>query len=119
MNRTNWAASTLAVLLAATLGSGCGSSGGPTGPGGGAANQVTISGFSFSALSVPVGTTVTWKNADSATHTATADSVSAFQFDTGDIAAGATSRGVTFSQAGSFSYHCTYHSSMKATITVQ
>jgi plastocyanin len=116
MRRRRWAVSILAVALAAVLGVGCG---GTTAPDSGGANQVTISGFSYSALTVPKGTTVTWKNADSATHTATADSVSAFQFDTGDIAAGATSKGITFSQAGTFSYHCTYHSSMRATITVQ
>jgi plastocyanin len=115
MSRKRWAASILAVLLAVALGNGCGS----TAPTPGGTSQVTISNFSFSALTLPVGTTVTWKNADSVTHTATADSVSAFQFDTGDIAAGATSKGILFSQAGTFSYHCNFHSSMKATITVQ
>ncbi len=130
MNREKSVASILAILLGAVLSTACGSST-PTAPGtptptpaptatpatGG--NQVTISGFAFSALTVPMGTTVTWKNLDSTAHTATADAASAFQFDTGTINAGATSKGITFSQMGAFAYHCNFHSSMHGTITVQ
>lgn len=128
MNREKLVALILAILLGAVLSTACGSST-PTAPGtptpaptatpatGG--NQVTISGFAFSALSVPMGTTVIWKNLDSVAHTATADAASAFQFDTGTINPGATSKGITFSQMGTFAYHCNFHSSMHGTITVQ
>lgn len=103
--------------------SGCGGAGSSTAPSvtetGGVSNQVTISGFAFGALTVPVGTRVTWRNLDGATHTATADASSVFQFDTGDIPAGATSATVTFTRAGTFAYFCKYHPGMHGTIVVQ
>jgi plastocyanin len=81
-----------------------------------AAGSVTIKGFSFqpASLSVAVGSSVTWTNADSTAHTVTADDGS---FDSSTLAPGATfSR--TFATAGTFTYHCQIHPSMKATITV-
>jgi len=77
---------------------------------------VTIKGFAFApaALSVKVGTAVTWTNRDSATHTVT--------FDTGSDTSGNLSNGgsysETFSTAGTFPYHCAIHPNMKATVTV-
>jgi plastocyanin len=62
---------------------------------------------------------VTWKKVDSVPHTTTAGSSSAFQFDTGVIAAGATSKGILFDQAGTFTYFCGVHSYMQGTIVVQ
>lgn len=58
-------------------------------------------------------------NMDSVPHTATADASSAFQFDTGDIAPGATSGPIVFSVKGTFTYHCSVHPSMHGTIVVQ
>jgi plastocyanin len=80
--------------------------------------MVTISNSAYSPnpLTVSKGTTVTWQNNDSMAHTATADDAS---FDTGNIPANSTSSGVTFNQTGTFAYHCTYHSGMQGTITVQ
>jgi len=77
---------------------------------------VTIAGFAFSpaALTIEAGTTVTWTNQDSATHTATADDGS---WDTGDIAQGA-SVSITFDTPGTFTYHCAIHTYMVASITV-
>lgn len=82
-----------------------------------AKNEVTISNFSFSptSLTVKVGDSVTWTNNDSAPHSATADDGS---FDTGTFAQG-ESKTVTFSKAGSYTYHCSVHPNMKATIIVQ
>jgi plastocyanin len=80
-------------------------------------NAVSIASFSFqpAALSVSVGTTVTWTNNDSASHTVTADD--------GSFTSGTLGNGGTFSQsfatAGTFAYHCAIHPSMTATITVQ
>jgi len=82
-----------------------------------AGSTVSIASFSFqpAALTVSVGTTVTWTNNDSASHTVTADD--------GSFKSGTLGKGGTFSQtfatAGTFTYHCAFHSSMKATITVQ
>ena len=116
----------VAIIL---LASGCGGSstspgygGGNTGgnnTGGGTPSQVTIAGMAFGSLTVAKGTVVTWKNNDTMPHSATADNSSAFAFDTGMIGPGGTSAGITFSQAGTFAYHCTVHPSMHGSITVQ
>ena len=84
----------------------------PAGP----ETKVKISSFAFnpSKLQIKVGTTVTWTNEDGASHTVSADDGS-FSSDTlqqGD------SNAFTFNEAGSYSYHCDFHSGMKATITV-
>ena len=86
-------------------------------PGALAASGVTISGFAFSPspITVHVGDTVTWTNADRVGHTATADDAS---FDTGTISSGGTSSAITFSTAGTFAYHCAIHSSMQGTVIV-
>jgi plastocyanin len=83
-------------------------------PAGGTA--VSIANFSFnpSSLTVKVGDTVSWTNGSGTPHTVTADDGS---FDSGTIQAG-TPFQHTFSAAGTFTYHCTIHSSMKATIIV-
>ena len=78
---------------------------------------VDIAGFAFSpqSVTVAVGDTVTWSNADAQNHTATANGGS---FDTGTIGGG-TSKSVTFSTAGTFAYHCKLHPSMTGTIVVE
>lgn len=78
---------------------------------------VQIAGFAFSpaTVTVAVGDSVTWTNADAANHTATADGGS---FDTGTIGNGA-STSVTFSTAGTFGYRCRIHPSMTATVIVR
>ncbi len=84
---------------------------------GGSGNAVSIKGFAFSVstLNVAEGTKVTWTNNDATTHTVTADDDS---FNSGDIAAGQTySR--TFSVAGTYNYHCVYHSMMKGSVVVK
>ena len=85
-----------------------------------AANQgVTIDNFAFSpaTVTVNVGDTVTWTNAEGGgiPHTATSDTGA---FDTGSIADGA-SAAITFSTAGTFPYHCTIHPTMLGTVIVQ
>jgi plastocyanin len=115
----------LAIAVGVATAGGCGYKSNPTSPGygnnggGGGGTQVAISGYAFSNLTVAKGATVTWKNNDSMPHTATSDNSSAFPFDTGNIGAGATSKAITFTQSGTFTYHCTYHSGMHGTITVQ
>ena len=79
-------------------------------------NTIILSGMSFTPNSktIAVGTTITWKNADSYVHTSTGDSG---EWDTGNIPGGGT-RTTTFSTAGTFAYHCTYHGAMGMTGTI-
>jgi plastocyanin len=78
-----------------------------------------MSGMAFSpaTITVSAGTTVTWKNNDGYAHTATGD---AGTWNTGNIGGGA-SGSHTFTTAGTYPYHCTYHSAMgmKGTVIVK
>ncbi len=78
---------------------------------------VDIAGFAFSpqTITIQVGDSITWSNADAQSHTATADDGS---FDTGTITS-STPKSVTFSTAGTFAYHCSIHRSMTATVVVE
>jgi ABC-type transport system substrate-binding protein len=81
------------------------------------ANSVSIVNMSFSptTLTVAAGTTVTWTNNDGMTHTVTADDIS---FDSGNIPMG-TKFARAFPSAGTYTYHCTIHPTMKGTIVVK
>ncbi len=78
--------------------------------------KISIAGFAFdpAALTIPTGTTVTWTNNDTASHTVTGDDGS---WGSNSLAKGDTFS-FTFTTAGTFSYHCGVHPSMTATITV-
>jgi len=80
------------------------------------AGAVTIKDFAFDPgdLTVAKGTTVTWKNDDSATHRIKSGDGS---FDSKDLKNG-DSFDHTFDTAGSFDYICGIHPSMKGKITV-
>ncbi len=80
------------------------------------AGAVTIKDFAFDPgdLTVAKGTTVTWKNDDSATHRIKSGDGS---FDSKDLKNG-DSFEHTFDTAGSFDYICGIHPSMKGKITV-
>jgi plastocyanin len=77
-------------------------------------NSVSIKNYAFSiaTLTITSGTTVTWTNNDAVTHTVTADDGS---FNSGNIAPGATFSH-KFSSAGTVNYHCSIHTSMKASV---
>ena len=79
-------------------------------------HAITIKGMKFNPadLTVAVGDTVTFTNADSAPHTATADDGS---FDTGKLGKG-QGAALTFAGKGDFAYHCNIHRSMKGVIHV-
>ncbi len=79
--------------------------------------EVTIEGFAYNPvqITVPVGTTVIWKNNDSAPHAVTADDGS---FDSGSLSRGDTFSH-TFKQAGTLGYYCKFHSSMTAKVVVE
>ncbi|MCU7551531.1 cupredoxin domain-containing protein [Chitinophagaceae bacterium LB-8] len=72
------------------------------------------SSFSPASITVKTGTTVTWTNNNDMLHTVTADDGS---FNSGDLAYTKT-YSHTFSQAGTFHYHCAYHANMKGTVMV-
>jgi len=80
------------------------------------ARTLTTTAYSPNPLTVSVGTTVTWVNNDTISHTATSNTAGIF--DTGTIAPGGQAS-KQFTSAGSVSYHCTFHSGMVATINVQ
>src|ERR1700682_1593255 len=71
--------------------------------------------FSPKPIQVTVGSTVTWINGTAPTHTATSDTGA---WDTGNIAAGATSGAIAFATAGTFTYHCAIHPSMTGSVVV-
>lgn len=79
--------------------------------------QVRIKDFAFepATLEVPVGSTVTWTNADEDTHTVTSSSGA---FSSPGLDGGETfSR--TFAATGAYSYFCALHPHMTARIIVK
>ncbi|GAB2975589.1 cupredoxin domain-containing protein [Nocardioides montaniterrae] len=72
--------------------------------------------FAPAATSVPVGTTVTWINTDTAPHTVSV-SKGPVKFDSGMLNKG-QSFSYTFKTVGTYSYYCAVHPDMTATITV-
>ncbi len=73
-------------------------------------------------LTIPTGTTVTWKNEDSTLHTVTSGSAEAggevgASFDSGYLPGGKTFQH-TFSNAGTVDYHCILHPFMKGQVIV-
>jgi amicyanin len=87
-------------------------------------NTVTIQNFAFNppALSIAPGTTVTWINKDALDHEVISDaSISNAE---GGIFRSPVipkdgSYSFTFTNQGTYPYHCSIHPSMKGTITVQ
>ena len=78
---------------------------------------VEIVDFAFSpqTLTIRVGETVTWTNADPVVHTATSTSGA---FDSGDLDQG-ESYSVTFTVPGTYDYLCTPHPQMTGSIIVE
>jgi plastocyanin len=125
----------LLTLLALAVFAGCGSALGATGDAnaptatavnvavsatntpGSTENQVEVSDYQFSpsTLTVKVGTTVTWKGVSGA-HTVTSDASATIQFDQ-SIGEGGTVT-VTFTQPGTYTYHCSVHRLMRGKIIV-
>ena len=119
----------VSFLLAASVVA-CGGYSAPTTPSGGGqvsnppppgAVSVSIQNFSFSpaAVTIKAGTTVHWTNRGPSAHTTTSDNGT---WDSGSLAGPSTGGGgyggngspggsfdFTFTQAGTFSYHCSLH----------
>jgi len=90
-----------------------GDNGGPKGPG---MNEVFIQDMTFTpgTIAVAANTTIKWTNKDAVTHTVTSDSG---LFDSGSITSGGT-WSHTFASAGTYTYHCTPHPTMTASVVV-
>jgi plastocyanin len=93
----------------------------PAPPAAAADLTITIAGdrgqmsFSPADATMKVGQTVAWRNADTDIHTATQDQG---KFNTNTVNRGTTSQPITMSTAGTFSYHCSFHPGMVASLTV-
>jgi plastocyanin len=86
-------------------------------PGGAASSaEVTMPGKLFAPrdLDVLAGTIVTWRNTDQSTHTVTEDDDA---FDSGHIRPGGEFT-LTFSETGTFSFHCAIHRFMSGSVSV-
>lgn len=83
-----------------------------------ATNTVTIQDFAFSPASITVkaGTTVTWTNKDSTVHTVT-ETDGKTGPDSGTMEQG-KAYSFTYVAAGTYAYHCNFHSGMTGTVTV-
>jgi len=73
------------------------------------------SAYAPNPITLPVGTMVTWTNTDSTAHTATSNTGA---FNSGTIAPG-RSFSFTFQTAGTYPYHCNFHSGMVGSVVVQ
>jgi len=80
--------------------------------------NVSIKNFSFnpSALTIKIGTKVTWVNNDNVSHTIISDSGNLLNSET--LSPG-QSFSFTFVNPGSVGYHCKIHSTMKGTIIIE
>lgn len=81
----------------------------------GTTHTATIENFQLPDLTIAVGDTIRWTNADGAPHTSTGRNS---EWDSGTIPEG-SAFSETFATAGSFEYYCTIHPSMVGTITVE
>jgi plastocyanin len=79
------------------------------------ASTLTTTAYSPNPVTISTGTTISWLNNDTTTHTSTADGG---QFSSGSIAPGARFN-FTFTSTGQFTYHCQIHPGMVGTIIVQ
>ena len=113
------------MVIFACMAAGCSSSPPPATPAtpsaaAGGGNTITIKNFAFTpqTLTVKTGTVVTWVNNDGVTHTIASDAGSPGAFSSDPLSPGASST-FTFSQPGTYSYHCSIHPSMTGTVIVQ
>lgn len=79
---------------------------------------IDIQDFTFSpgTLTISVGASVTWMNLDSAPHSIKSDSGSELN---SNLLGNGDSYSHTFTQAGTYEYHCGVHPMMKGKIIVQ
>lgn len=76
---------------------------------------MTTTAFNPNPITIAHGGTVTWKNNDTITHTSRSDTGA---WNSGSIGPGGTFS-MTFTSAGTFTYHCALHPGMVGTVIVQ
>jgi plastocyanin len=111
MKKSIFFASLLLLLVACSKDNNMDNNGGTGNP-----NTISMKNSVFSppSLQVNINSTVTWINDDNMVHTVTSDNGS---FDSGDIAPGARFS-FTFTNTGTFNYHCVHHSGMTGVLIV-
>ena len=77
--------------------------------------EATVENSTWGPVSAKVGDVITWSNSDSVPHKVALDDGSCTMAN--NITTDAP-QSLSFTQAGSFPFHCTVHPSMKGTITV-
>lgn len=80
----------------------------------GGAQTLTTTAYSPNPLTISAGTTVTWNNKDTTTHTATSDA-GVFNGSMGPNG----QYSFTFANKGTFTYHCSLHPNMVGSVVVQ
>jgi plastocyanin len=102
------------LLLAGCSGSSGTKSSTPSGAGGG----LRIAGFAYqpTPMTVKAGQKVDVTNADSAEHTVTSDLAGLFLAD--EVKNGKTVTFTAPAKAGTYTFHCAYHSAMHGTLVV-
>jgi plastocyanin len=114
------------MLILACLAAGCSSYQAPATPaavttqvpsGGGSTVNIKDFAFNPNTRMVKTGTTVTWVNLDTPPHQIASDPGSPVAFSSGSLSTGASYQ-FTFSQPGTFAYHCSIHPKMTGTIVV-
>lgn len=107
----------LMALLLVGLGISCKSPASDVPPTTPPTTKIAIAGFAFkpAEITIPVGSTVTWYNEDTVTHTVTSQNK---LFDSGSLATGGMFS-YTFEQKGTFEYHCMFHPYMKGKVIVE
>ncbi len=91
-----------------------------TQPNGYTPGSKTTFGYTPDTITIVIGknNTIVWINDDASIHTATSDTTGAGAFTSGDITAGSSAQ-ITFTTAGTFTYHCVYHPWMQGTVIVK
>ena len=111
----------LIALIAGITFIACASAGTPgTATAGPSAATVDIKSFAFGPASVTItkGQSVTWTNNDGTTHTVSSGTAPAKDGKFDKEIANAGSATITFDAAGTFTYFCNIHQTMKGTVVV-
>jgi YVTN family beta-propeller protein len=80
--------------------------------------SVSIAKFAFvpTVITISAGQSVTWTNDDPVAHTSTSDDK---LWDSGSLSPNGGAFATTFSQPGTYAYHCTIHPFIRGTVVVQ
>lgn len=80
--------------------------------------EIKNSDFSPKTITIKVGTKVTWTNKDSLQHDVATDKNYGDDFKSSELLSRGETYSFTFNKAGTYTYHCTPHPFMRATVVV-